>query len=148
MVTTPDSHAERPGFKSRCRPTTLEPISPHTPPPGRKDASRAPKGMVLKSRAPGMTKKDVLSSLTSSSSTFVVFELSPRLFFLAEVLEKVGVFFAKTCGKSIIFEFIFLYFAPLLAALLADRHLHGGGLAVFNYHSSISKLLFYFRNML
>ncbi len=54
MVTTPDSHAGGPGFKSRCRPTNFGAHLPHTPPPGRKDASRVPKGMVYaKAEHPG-----------------------------------------------------------------------------------------------
>ncbi len=46
MATTPDSHAGGPGFKSRCRPTNFGAHLPYTPPPGRKDVSRVPKGMV------------------------------------------------------------------------------------------------------
>ncbi len=61
MAKTPDSLAGGPGFKSLCRPTNLGAHPPYTPPPGRKDASRVPRGMVYvcvrESRAPGMTKK-------------------------------------------------------------------------------------------
>ena len=66
MVTTPDSHAGGPGFKSRCRLTNFGAHLPHTPPQGRKDASRVPKGMVLESRAPGMTKKTTLLFILKS----------------------------------------------------------------------------------
>ena len=54
MAKTPDSHAGGPGFKSRCRPTNFGSHLPYTPPPGRKDASRVPKGMVYaKAEHPG-----------------------------------------------------------------------------------------------
>ncbi len=46
MATTPGSHAGGPGFKSRCHPTNFGAHLPYTPLPGRKDASRVPKGMV------------------------------------------------------------------------------------------------------
>ncbi len=46
MAKTPDSHARGPGFQSWCRPTNFGAHLPYTPPPGRKDASRVPKGMV------------------------------------------------------------------------------------------------------
>ncbi len=46
MATTPDLHAGGPRFKSRCRPTNFGAHLPYTPPPGHKDASRVPKGMV------------------------------------------------------------------------------------------------------
>ncbi len=46
MAMTPDSHAGGPGFKSRCCPTNFGAHLPYTPPPGRKDVSRVPKGMV------------------------------------------------------------------------------------------------------
>ncbi len=54
MATTPDSHAGGPGFKSRCRPTNFGAHLLYTPPPGRKDVSRVPKGMVYaKAKHPG-----------------------------------------------------------------------------------------------
>ncbi len=58
MATTPDLHAGGSGFKSRCRPTNFGAHLPHTPPPGRKDVSRVPKGMVYaKAKHPGWPKK-------------------------------------------------------------------------------------------
>ncbi len=52
--TTPDLHAGGSGFKSRWRPTNFGAHLPYTPPPGRKDVSRVPKGMVYaKAEHPG-----------------------------------------------------------------------------------------------
>ncbi len=46
-------------------PKSLEPKHPHTPPPGRKDASRVPeRDGVRESRAPGMAKKNLAPSLS------------------------------------------------------------------------------------
>ncbi len=54
MATTPDSHAGGPGFESRCRPTNFGAYLLYTPPPGHKDVSRVPKGMVYaKAEHPG-----------------------------------------------------------------------------------------------
>ncbi len=77
MATTPDA-CRRSGVRIPVPPhQSLEPKHPHTPPPGRKDASRVPSpqkgpcGMVYaEGRAPGMTKNPRYYLLRLCTNTF------------------------------------------------------------------------------